>query len=113
MNQPVAMDLESVGVVELLTGSGEVAEEGHTVTIHEVRAHAVMSIYITHTVFFQVPDIQARNSQAAGGNSIRRFLSMSLVSQPFPGHIVKPSALSIRSSVELPMFVLIDDVKLN
>ena len=37
---------------------------------------------------------------------------MSLVSQPFPGHIVKPSALSIRSSVELPMFVfLIDDVK--
>ena len=59
-----------------------------------------------------MPDIQARNLQAAGGNSIRRFLSMSSVSQPFPGHIVKPSASSIRSSVELPMFVfLIDDAK--
>ena len=48
MNQPVAMDLESVGVVELLTGSGEVVEKGYTVSIHEVRTHAVMSTYITH-----------------------------------------------------------------
>ena len=51
MNQPVAMD-ESVGVVKLLTGSGEVVEEGHTVAIHEVRAHAIMSIYITTLCIF-------------------------------------------------------------
>ena len=48
MDQPVVMDLESVGVVELLTGSGEVVEEGYTDTIHEVRAHPVMLTYITH-----------------------------------------------------------------
>ena len=35
-------DPESVTVVELPTGSGEVVEEGHIVTIHEVSAHAVM-----------------------------------------------------------------------
>ena len=48
MNQPVGMDLESVRVIELITGSGEVVEEGHTVTIHEVRAYPVMLTYITH-----------------------------------------------------------------
>ena len=38
----MAMDLGNVGSVELPIGTGEVAEEGHTVTIHEVRAHAVV-----------------------------------------------------------------------
>ena len=35
-------DPESVTVVEMPTGSGEVVEEGHIATIHEVSAHAVM-----------------------------------------------------------------------
>ena len=38
----MAMDLGNVGSVELRIGTGEVVEEGHTITIHEVRAHAVV-----------------------------------------------------------------------
>ena len=44
MNQPVAIDPESARAVELPIGSGEVVEEGSTVTFHEVRAHAILSI---------------------------------------------------------------------
>ena len=39
MHQP---DPGSVTIVELTIGSGEVVEEGHVVTIHEVSAHAVI-----------------------------------------------------------------------
>ena len=52
MNQPMAIDPESVGAVERLIGSAEVVEEGHTVSIHEVRAHAFVPIYTTHIMDF-------------------------------------------------------------
>ena len=42
LSQP---DHESVTNVELPIGSREVVEEGHGVTNHEVRAHAVMWIH--------------------------------------------------------------------
>ena len=59
--------------VRLNVISGEAVEEGHTVIIHEVCAHAVMSIHHRDYGFFQLQnDIQAANIQTAGENSIRR-----------------------------------------
>ena len=57
MYQP---DPESVTVVELPVGSGEVVEEGHVVTIHKVSAHAGISIHHRDHGFIQMPgDVQA------------------------------------------------------
>ena len=70
INQP---DGESATDVEPPIGSGEVAEEGHAVANHEVRAHIVMWIHHRDYGFVQVPgNVQAANLQAAGGNPIYR-----------------------------------------
>ena len=110
--------------VRLPIGSGEVVEEGHTVIIHEVCVHAVMSIHHRDYGFLQLKnDVQAANIETQGENSSdahRNFLSILLVPQTLPRlnyipstlHIAKPSALSIRLFVEFLGFVfLIDDVR--
>ena len=70
INQP---DRESATSVEPPIGSGEVAQEGHAVTNHEVRAHIIMWIHQRDYEFVQVPgDVQAENLQVAGVNPIYR-----------------------------------------
>ena len=63
MRQP---DPESVTIVELSTGSGEVVEEEHAVIINRVRVQTVISIHHRDYGFVQVPG----DVQAAGVNSI-------------------------------------------
>ena len=52
MHQPMAMDPESTGAVELLIDSGGVIEKGPNVTIHEARVDAVTSIHFTYILDF-------------------------------------------------------------
>ena len=58
------LDPECVTDVELPIDSGKVVEEGHAVTINEVRVQTVVSIH--HRDYVQVPG----DVQAAGVNSI-------------------------------------------
>ena len=71
MRQP---DPESVTIVELPIGSGEVAEEEHAVTINEVRVQTVISIHHRDCGFVQVPG----DVQAACVNSIRHPAAFSV-----------------------------------
>ena len=75
INQP---DRESVIEVELSIGPEEVVEEGHVVATHKVRVHTTMWVHHCDHRLVQVPcDVQAANSQAAGGNSIYRPIDFS------------------------------------
>ena len=68
INQP---DHESATELELSVGPGEVVEQDHVVTTHKVRAHTSIGVHHRDCGLVQVPcDVQAANSQAAGGNSI-------------------------------------------
>ena len=71
MRQP---DPESVMIVELPIGSGEVVEEEHAVTINEVRVQTIISIHHRDYGFVQVPG----DVQAAGVNSIRHPAELSV-----------------------------------
>ena len=122
MHQPMAIDPESSGAVELLIDSGGVTEKGPNVTIRKVRVDAVTSNHFTYILdFFRCQISKPETYKLQVGTSFVVFCRCHL-SQPFPGlnlipwtlHVTKPSALSIRSSVELPAFVfLIDRVKID
>ena len=52
MHQPMAIDPESSGAVELLIDSGGATEKGPNVTIRKVRVDAVTSIHFTYILDF-------------------------------------------------------------